>query len=169
MTARELSLGFRVSDEFLARNPDVDASASEVSINIFATAELALSRLESLVAPFGLSKGGFNLLNVVAGAEEPLTPSEIGERILVRAATVTGLVDTLVRRGLVERRADPHDRRRVLIAVTPAGRETLAAANAAVFDSDASVMACLTENERERLIRLLGKLQRQLRELIDTT
>lgn len=165
MTARDLSLGFRVSDEFIAQNPAVDASATEVSINLFAAAELAFSRMESVLAPFGLSRGGFNLLQVVAGAEEPLTPTQIGERILVRAATVTGLVDTLVRRDFVERRSDLHDRRRVLVGVTERGSEVIAAADAAIFHSDATTMACLTEQERERLIRLLGKLQNQLQEL----
>lgn len=165
MTARDRSLGFRVSDEFIAQNPAVDASATEASINLLATAELAFSRMESILAPFGLSRGGFNLLQVVAGAEEPLTPTQIAERILVRAATVTGLVDTLVRRDLVERRSDPHDRRRVLVSMTERGSEVIAAADAAIFDSDATAMACLTEQERERLIRLLGKLQNQLQEL----
>ncbi|HZD64941.1 MAG TPA: MarR family winged helix-turn-helix transcriptional regulator [Acidimicrobiales bacterium] len=162
---RDLSLGFRVSDEFIAQNPAVDASATEVSINLFATAELAFSRMESVLAPFGLSRGGFNLLQVVAGADEALTPTQIGERILVRAATVTGLVDTLVRRDLVERRSDRDDRRRVLVSVTERGSEVIAAADAAIFDSDATIMACLTRQERERLIRLLGKLQNQLQEL----
>ncbi len=167
MTKRDLSLGFRLSDEFVAQNPEVDASAVEAVINVMAVAELMFSRKESHLAPFGLSKGGHNILNVLAGADEPLTPTQLGERVLVRPATVTGLVDTLVRNGHVERRPDPQNRRRVLVSITDAGREVIANANVDAFADNESIMACLTETERERLIRILGKLQGQLRDSTD--
>ncbi len=126
VTKRDLSLGFRLSDEFVAQNPEVDVSAVEAVINVMAVAELMFGRKESHLAPFGLSKGGHNILNVLAGADEPLTPTQLGERVLVRPATVTGLVDTLVRNGHVERRPDPQNRRRVLVSITDAGREVIA-------------------------------------------
>lgn len=46
-------------------------------------------------------------------------PTQIGERIVARRATITGLVGTLVRRGYAARARDPHDRRRVLVSITP--------------------------------------------------
>jgi len=165
MTTRDLSVGFRVSDEFVADNPGIDASAVEVAINFMAASELASSRMESLLAPFGLSRGGFNLLTVVAGAEGPLTPTQIGERIISRGATITGLVDTLVRRGYAERAPDPHDRRRVLVSITTRGRNVLAEATAVIFRDDEDVMGIFSAAERERLTRMLGRLQNQLKKL----
>lgn len=165
MTTRDLSVGFRISQEFIAENPDVDASAVEVAINFMAASELASSRTESLLAPFGLSRGGFNLLTVVAGAEEPLTPTQIGERIIARGATITGLVDTLVRRGYAERAADPHDRRRVLVSITTRGRDVLTEATVVIFRDDEDVMGIFSAAERERLTRMLGRLQNQLKKL----
>jgi DNA-binding MarR family transcriptional regulator len=165
VTTRDLSVGFRVSDEFVVDNPDVDASAVEVAINLMAASELASSRMESLLAPFGLSKGGYNLLMVLAGAEGPITPTQIGQRIVARGATITGLVDTLVRRGHAERAPDPNDRRRVLVSITPRGRDVVADASAVVCRGDAEVMAVFSEAERERLIRMLGRLQDHLKKL----
>ncbi len=165
MTTRDLSIGFRVSDEFIADNPGLDASAVEVAINFMAASELTASRMESLLAPFGLSKGGFNLLTVVAGAEGPITPTQIGERIIARGATITGLVDTLVRRGYAERAADPHDRRRVLVSITPRGRDAITEATAVIFRSDEEVMGIFSAAEREQLTRMLGRLQNQLKQL----
>jgi len=167
MTTRDLSLGFRVSDQFINDNPDVDASAVELGINFMAASELASSRMESVLAPFGLRKGGFNLLMVLAGAESPITPTQIGERIVARGATITGLVDTLVRRGYAERAADPSDRRRVLVSITPKGRDVVADASAVMFRSDEEVMAIFTQAERERLTRMLGRLQNHLKQLTD--
>ena len=48
----------------------------------------------------GLTRGGFNVLQVVGGADEPLTPGHIAERVLLRSATVTRVVDTI--RGLAD-------------------------------------------------------------------
>jgi DNA-binding MarR family transcriptional regulator len=165
MASRDRSLGFRVSDQFINDHPDVDASAVELAINVMAVSELASARMEALLAPFGLSNGGFNVLMVLAGSQSPITPTQIGERVVARGSTVTGLVDTLERRGYAERRADPTDRRRVLVAITPQGRDVTTAASAAIFRGDEEAMAIFSAAERERLIRLLGRLQNHLREL----
>ena len=58
----------------------------------------------------------------------PLTPSELAARERVQRPTVTRVAARLEELGLVERAADPGDRRFALIGVTPAGRELLAAA-----------------------------------------
>ncbi|HVT22974.1 MAG TPA: MarR family transcriptional regulator [Mycobacteriales bacterium] len=165
MTSRDRSLGFRVSDQFIIDNPDVDASAVEVAINIMAVSELASARMEALLAPFGLSNGGFNVLMVLAGSESPITPTQIGERVVARGSTVTGLVDTLERRGYAQRRADPNDRRRVLVAITPRGRDVATAASATIVRGDEEVMAIFSGTDRERLVRLLGRLQSHLQRL----
>lgn len=58
--------------------------------------------------------------------------SVLAEKLAVSRPSVTGVVDGLVARGLVERAADPADRRRVGHALTVAGRQTLDAADGEV-------------------------------------
>jgi DNA-binding MarR family transcriptional regulator len=58
----------------------------------------------------------------------PLTPSELAARERVQRPTVTRILSTLDKLGLVARAGDPGDRRSSLITVTSAGRELLAAA-----------------------------------------
>ena len=53
---------------------------------------------------------------------EPLTNGQIAEHEHVRPSTSSKIVDTLERAGLVERSADPADRRCVQITATPAGQ-----------------------------------------------
>lgn len=57
-------------------------------------------------------------------SREPLPMRRIAERLKCEPSNVTGIVDRLEARGLVERRPDPDDRRVKLAAVTAAGRET---------------------------------------------
>lgn len=52
----------------------------------------------------------------------------LADALALSQPTVTGIVTRLERRGLVERRRSSSDRRRVIVTVTPAGREMLARA-----------------------------------------
>ena len=55
----------------------------------------------------------------------PLTPSELAGRERVQRPTATRIVRRLTELGLVERTADPNDRRAALISVTREGRDLL--------------------------------------------
>jgi DNA-binding MarR family transcriptional regulator len=54
-----------------------------------------------------------------------LNMSELVARLGVTLPTVSGVVDRLVERGLIARRVNPSDRRRVFVGITPAGVELL--------------------------------------------
>jgi DNA-binding MarR family transcriptional regulator len=57
-------------------------------------------------------------------AREPLPMRRIAEQLQCEPSNVTGIVDRLEARGLVERQPDPADRRVKLAAATDAGRTT---------------------------------------------
>ena len=52
----------------------------------------------------------------------PITSGQLAGGLGVTLPTVTSVIDRLVRQGLVERRDDPNDRRRVIVAVTSGGQ-----------------------------------------------
>jgi len=58
--------------------------------------------------------------------------SKLADKLAVSRPSVTGVVDGLVARGLVERSHGDTDRRRVQLDLTPAGRLALASADAAI-------------------------------------
>ncbi|WP_269854104.1 MarR family winged helix-turn-helix transcriptional regulator [Streptomyces sp. RPT161] len=57
-------------------------------------------------------------------ALEPLPMRRIAEQLKCEPSNITGIVDRLEARGLVERRPDPADRRVKLAAATAEGRQT---------------------------------------------
>ncbi|WP_052847538.1 MarR family winged helix-turn-helix transcriptional regulator [Streptomyces avicenniae] len=59
---------------------------------------------------------------VVARLDEPAPMRRLAEWLSCDASNVTGIVDGLERRGLVERRTDPADRRVKMVALTDEGR-----------------------------------------------
>jgi DNA-binding MarR family transcriptional regulator len=76
-------------------------------------------------------------------------------------ATITGVVDTLERKGLVVREPHPQDRRSLLVKLTKHGR----AVHDSAPETEHAFRSCCTPLERselEQLGRLLGKLDRNL-------
>jgi DNA-binding MarR family transcriptional regulator len=106
----------------------------------------------------GLSPAARILLATVEGAGEPLSASEIAERLFVTGASVTSLVDTLEKRGLVRRTRDARDRRLVLVELTSKARPVIDSFLAEVTALHAAEFEVLDPDERETLVRLLAKV-----------
>ncbi|OXM69299.1 MULTISPECIES: MarR family winged helix-turn-helix transcriptional regulator [Amycolatopsis] len=90
-------------------------------------------------------------------ASGPLTLADLAERLNTDRPYVTLVVDDLEQRGLVSRTVHPQDRRRKLVAVTPAGAEAAATAERILAEPPAS-LAALDADELAQLDRLLAKL-----------
>ena len=67
------------------------------------------------------------------------------------------LLNDLEGKGFVERRRDPADRRRHIVGVTDAGRETMVRAEAAMESLEGEVLGALSAEERAELRELLGR------------
>jgi DNA-binding MarR family transcriptional regulator len=148
--------------EVVRRHPDLDPSACEAYLNILRAGDEAYRRSESFFSEHNMSPGRFTVMMLLydkmEGRPVPQTPADLAELAGVTRATMTGLVDTLERDGLVTRKHDSGDRRMMLIHLTPKGHSTLDAVMPGHFKQMAAQMAPLSENERKTLVRLLNKL-----------
>lgn len=96
---------------------------------------------------------------------EGMAPSLLAERMGMTKGAITKLADRLVAKELVERRANPDDRRAHALLLKPAGR-TLVPRLAALADrNDAAFFGALSPDERRELEGLLRKIvaERELR------
>ncbi|HUZ51536.1 MAG TPA: MarR family transcriptional regulator [Streptosporangiaceae bacterium] len=147
----------RVHGDFQREHPDAEASATEVTLNLTLAGTLTINRVDELLAQYGLVLKGFNVLAVVAGATEALTPTAIADRTVVGKTTVTAVLDALERRQLVLRRPHPVSRRSVLVEVTPEGRQACDEILARLHVLEAQWLADMPEADRQTLLRLLGE------------
>ncbi len=76
--------------------------------------------------------------------------SAVAGRLAVSRPSVTALADGLERRGLLQRKSDPADRRKVAHELTEAGREALAAADAAVAERITRIASHLDDGQTDR-------------------
>jgi DNA-binding MarR family transcriptional regulator len=81
----------------------------------------------SLVQRYGLTGPQLVVLKELVEAS-PRSVSELAAAVNLSQATVTGILDRLERKRMVERMRDSRDRRRVLVSPTPVAQEVLAGA-----------------------------------------
>lgn len=112
----------------------------------------------------GLTVPQFAILNHATPEGVPL--SEISARMLCDNSNLTGIVDRLLSKGLVERRPDPQDRRVSLICLTQAGAEKLRNIRPRHHASVSRRMDALSEHEVQQLRDLLHMLHRNLEDVL---
>jgi len=87
------------------------------------SASLAMTKLyKPLLEPLGLTYPQY-LVMLVLWETDGLTVSQVGERLALDSGTLTPLLKRLEKAGLIQRLRDAADERRVLLQLTPAGRQ----------------------------------------------
>ena len=101
-------------------------------------------RARELLAPHGITPGQYALLKVLDGGAG-LSGAELGQRLVLDSASITGLVDRLEALGLIERRPDPQDRRINRIHATAAAAALQPALDAAMDRLNREVASILAD------------------------
>ena len=119
------------------------------------------SRLESALAPAGLSIAKYKALAQLARSDEPLPLGELAERCDCVRSNITQLVDRLEAEGLVTRVYDPEDRRCVRAQLTAEGRTRHAAGVKALDAAQKALFAPLKKQQRDGLLAALELLREE--------
>lgn len=132
----------------------------QVCFGLYAASNLITRRYRPLLAELGLTFPQY-LVMLVLWESEPLAVSAIGERLHLDSGTLTPLLKRLEAGGLVVRRRDEADERRVLISLTDAGLALRAAARGVpeTFRRNVSFSAAETEQLAASLNQLIAALE----------
>lgn len=124
------------------------------------TASWFSKELTRVLKPIGLSWQQFNIMRILRGQKGcPVSLKEVSERMIDPMSNTSRLVDKLVAKGFVERRADVHDRRQIAIHITDSGMHHLETASTLVKELTDGLFSHLPENELSALNTLLDKLR----------
>jgi MarR family transcriptional regulator for hemolysin len=88
---------------------------------LYGTARAWRQAVDRRLKYLGVSQASWMTIAVAAKAREPLSQSELADRLAVEGATMVAMVDRLVKAGLVKREPSTVDRRIKRVVVTEAG------------------------------------------------
>jgi len=123
--------------------------------NIYRAANAVRNRMErEVLTPVGLTWGGFTILFVlwVWGDRET---AQLADDCGLAKGTLSGMLTTLEKTGLVDRSRHPADGRRVRVTLSDSGRDTIEAVFPEFNRYEAKFTAGLDDGERRELARLL--------------
>ncbi len=144
--------------------PELDPTACEAFLHLLRTGNDMTHEVEAYFAKHNLTQGRFFVLMLLMDKYKQVpvarTPAELAEVSGVTRATMTGLIDTLEKDGLVTREPDPKDHRMVSVRITTKGESVLKDIVPGHLQTMSSLMRHLTDSERKILVTLLGKVIR---------
>jgi len=154
------SLGVvKVDADFEDEYPDADSTCTEAYASLVRTGQALLGEIErSVRLAAGIPQPAATALAVIDGANEPLTPSQVSDRVLVASATMTATLDLLEHRGWIRRIPNPADRRSTLIEITPDGRAAADQLLPGIRAIEKSILSALTPGERAQLLDMIAKI-----------
>ena len=116
------------------RSPD-DAPRYRALLELLRTAETIWNASRGFFAQWDLSPSQFNVLNLLRLCPQGLSQTDLSRELIMHRSNVTGLVDRLEKRGLLERQEVPEDRRAYRIVLTAAGSKLLAEVLPTYYDA----------------------------------
>lgn len=127
---------------------------------IFRAFNAAMNGQSEELRPMGLSPSAWNVLMALNNTEDgTLEPCQLAQRLLISRPSVTGLLDTLQTKDLIERQPHTDDRRRVLVSLTDAGRHQLESHFGTHYAEMNALLDDLSDDEKATLVSLLRRVR----------
>ena len=137
----------------------------EVAFTIMDVARLLKTFADQRARQYGMTRAQWAVL-VRLDRSEGLKQSELAELLDLQPISLTRLLDRLAENKLIERRADPNDRRANRLFLTPAARPLLERLSELGTDMMSTVLEGLDAKTIERMLRDLGLVKGNLRAAI---
>ena len=151
-----------------ARRSQPAAASSDTAFRALLRAYGLIKRIqEPYFARFGITVSQWGVLRALHRAAgeglDGLRLTDLGARLIIRPASVTGVIDRLQRLGLVARTASDSDLRVKYVRLTPSGLSLVERVLEDHRDRIGALLDGLTPKEQEHLHRLLVRLESHLK------
>ena len=144
------------------KQPKFGNEKDKAMLNVMYTAAWWNLQSTKLLKPFDISWQQFNILRILRGRKgKPATVKLLTERMIDKMSNASRLVEKLRKKGLVERNECEHDRRRVDILLTDAGRELVEAASAEMKQQMDALLSDLSTEQAAQINELMEIVRRQ--------
>lgn len=147
----------RVLEQWHRERPDLQVAPMGTIGRIKRLHHYLMRGMEKTWSAYGLNRASFDVLATLrrSGAPYALSPGDLMASTMVTSGTMTHRIDQLEEAGLVERVKNPLDGRGFLISLSLAGHTLIDEAVTAHVETQAKLVAVLTDEQRAQLDDLL--------------
>jgi DNA-binding MarR family transcriptional regulator len=138
-----------------------DAGAPSLLYLIKQVELVVRSRLDEVVAPYGVTTSQYTALSVLA-RHPGITAAQLARNSFVRTQTMAQLIGYLEERGLLRRERDARIRRQILIFLTDEGQRVIDELAEPIAELEAEIIAALPSAQARVLPELLGRIRHAL-------
>lgn len=134
----------------------------EAAMRIVETSRLLRSLVEQRLKPYGMTRAQVATLGRLE-REEGLSQNEMAETLELAPIAMVRIIDQLEGEGLVERRADPSDRRCNLLYITESGRNRLASLDSFKTRIGAELFDGIGESDIRQMLSTLDRMHANIK------
>ncbi|AHM55669.1 putative multiple antibiotic resistance protein MarR [Peptoclostridium acidaminophilum DSM 3953] len=155
MNKKELS-------DFLEAYDFIEDMSGKTIVNLIKTTAIMRAVYDELFQKHSISEPKFLVLLLLSQEPEGMPFSEIGRKLLVSRANMTGLIERMMKEGLVEKILNPSDKRSTKALLTQKGRKLFEGVKDDHIEFSRRMTAGIGDDEKELLSKLLKKLQNDI-------
>jgi len=163
LLARRETFYKEMREAFAGRIKGLDPLSAEVCFNVVQTYHLAETAMLEHIQKIGVTLSGLNILTILKHHRDTGCPQNaLSHLLIVSRANITGVIDSLVRKGLVTREESAGDRRVVLANITKKGEALVDSYMPTHFGTMREMTSSLTKTEKATLVHILTKMRQRI-------
>jgi len=112
---------------------------------------------KSELAPHGVTPGQYAVLRCLWD-ENGQTARKLADRLALDGSTITGILDRMEQKGLIEKQADPKDRRALQVMLTATGRSLQEPLSQVIDNANRKALLSLEERQVQALKQMLQNI-----------
>jgi len=131
-------------------------------LSIMMSYEVLARYLEVQLKHHEVSLIRFNIMSTLFKNGGEMTPSEIAESVFREKNSVTAVINTMERQGVVRREPSPDDRRSVKVVITEKGWQEANRLNPIAQELSREALSCMDKEQVENLVSMMRTLRESL-------
>ena len=143
-------------------NKSADKPPLGTLLSILMSFEVLARYLEIQLKQHDASLIRFHIMSTLFKNGGEMTPSEIAESVFREKNSVTAVINTLERQGVVRREPSPDDRRSVRILITDKGWKEANQLNPVAQELSRDALSCLEKGRLEELVEIMRQIRESL-------
>jgi DNA-binding MarR family transcriptional regulator len=151
--------------EELGLDQTIETMEHECLLNVLYTATMLYKVSYIYFRQYGITDAQFNvLIQLQYEKQQGLSQTDLGRRLVVNKADMTGIIDRLEKAGLVGREDHPKDRRINIIKITRKGRDIVDKLEPGYFIRVKKAMSGISKNGMKTIMKGMEKIRENVRQ-----